>query len=134
VACSAPFLMLIQTGNSFGIASGVGGMQTNTYTAPYTSGNTVYFSQPQQYPIAAAYSTGPIVPLEDKPLSATFIPASSYTAGVEILFRNGRERVKSCVIKGITDVDVAEEMFLAQFTDEEQEKPEIVAAVEVLIN
>jgi hypothetical protein len=119
--------MLIQTGNSFGIASGVGGMQTNTYTAPYTSGNTIYFSQPQ-------YSTGPIVPLEDKPLSATFIPASSYTAGVEILFRNGRERVKSCVIKGITDVDVAEEMFLAQFTDEEQEKPEIVAAVEVLIN
>lgn len=60
--------------------------------------------------------------------------AGSYTQAIEIIYRFGNERVKATLIKGVSDSERAEELFLAQFgEDEDVKRPEIIAAVEVLV-
>lgn len=120
-------------GNGF-TSGGGGNYFQQSYSFCYQCG-----SCGQQYPVNTIHVC-PVIAvaaqnMKEENMGSTPV-ASSYTQAIEIIYRFGNERVKTALIKGVSDEARAEELFLAQFGDEDDEdvkRPEIIAAVEVLV-
>ena len=69
---------------------------------------------------------------EEKEVSAQKTLSSAVNAGVQVIYRYGKNPVQTQIMRGVLDTDIAEEMFLEQFS-EEDEKPEVVASISVLV-
>jgi hypothetical protein len=118
-------------------------MNNNYYNGfAFTSGPSFasQFCPPQ-------YNTAPIIPLpaasggtisfvqypkEEKEVSAQKSLSSAVNAGVQVIYRYGKGTVQTQILRGVLDTEVAEEMFLEQF-GEDDETPEVVASVSVLV-
>jgi hypothetical protein len=113
-----------------------GGIPNNTNNVQYS--NAAYYNG--GYSGLPYYVTTPgpnmffVAPIpetkkEEKMEQKTF---SAKTLGVQIIYRFGNSEVKTQTLKGVSDLEKAQELFLDQFGPDDAE-PEIVAAVEVLV-